>query len=115
MARGDIWAVDLPVPQGLSGHEQVGSRPAIVVQTDQEDSALPTTVVIPTTSKQKALRFPFTFAISPSMENGLSSTSVLLVFQIRAIDKGRLLRWIGRLELAHIEKMETQLRALLGL
>ncbi|MDP2916259.1 MAG: type II toxin-antitoxin system PemK/MazF family toxin [Candidatus Aminicenantes bacterium] len=115
MARGDIWSVDLPVPQGSPGHEQFGLRPAVVVQTELKDTALPTTVVIPTTSNQKAGRFPFTILIPPTSKNGLSTASILLIFQIRAIDKGRLNRRIGKLESEHIEKMENEIRALLGL
>ena len=34
MARGDIMVIDLPAPAGSAGHEQVGFRPAVVVQTD---------------------------------------------------------------------------------
>jgi len=115
MARGDIWSVDLPAPRGLPGHEQFGLRPAVVVQTDADDPKLPTIVVIPTTTKRKALRFPFIISVPASQENGLCSTSILLIFQVRAIDKSRLKRKIGMLESSYMTKMEAEIRALLGL
>lgn len=49
MARGDVILVNLPTPLGPSGHEQVGMRPAIVIQNDVSDAGLPTTMVVHTT------------------------------------------------------------------
>ena len=115
MARGDIATVNLPVPSGGAGREQQGCRPAIVIQTDISDAGLPTTMIVPVTSKLKALRFPHTFRVDPSPQNGLSSPSVLLVFQLRAIDKKRLGNNIGCLEQHHLQKLETEIRGLLGL
>jgi mRNA interferase MazF len=115
MARGDVILVNLPVPSGPSGHEQVGLRPAIVVQADISSADLPTTIVIPMTSSQSASRFPHTISVDPSPHNGLSTPSFLLVFQLRAIDKRRLGNKIGRLEDPHLEKLEAEMRQLLGL
>ena len=115
MARGDVFTVDLPAPSGRAGHEQVGYRPAIVVQTDVTDASLPTTMIVPLTSNLSALRFPHTFRIDPSSQNGLTRPSALLVFQLRAIDKKRLGRRIGRLEQHHLQQLEAETRCLLGL
>ena len=115
MARGDILTVSLHVPSGSAGHEQVGLGSAIVVQTDITDSRLPTTVIVPMTAKLTALRFPHTIQIDPSSQNGLAKPSVLLVFQLRAIDKGRLGRKLGRLEQQHMKQLETEVQHLLGL
>jgi mRNA interferase MazF len=115
MARGDVVTVNLPVPAGRPGHEQVGYRPAIVVQTDITDTNLPTTMVIPMTSNLAAMRFPHTLRVDPSPQNGLIKPSVLLVFQLRAIDKGRLGKTIGSLEQRHLQQMESEIRMLLGL
>jgi mRNA interferase MazF len=114
MARGDIVVIDLPAPAD-PGHEQVGSRPAIVVQTDVTDASLPTTMIVPFTSNLSALRFPHTISIAPSAQNGLSRASVLLVFQLRAIDKARLATRIGQLEQHYLQELEGEIRALLGL
>ncbi|MCX6091054.1 MAG: type II toxin-antitoxin system PemK/MazF family toxin [Candidatus Atribacteria bacterium] len=115
MARGDIIAIDLPAPAGPKGHEQVGHRPAIVVQTDITDSRLPTTMIVPLTSHLNAVRFPHTIYIDPSYQNGLSKPSVLLVFQLRAIDKTRLDMKIGQLELHYLQQLDIEMRSLLGL
>lgn len=115
MARGDILTVDFPASPGRAGHEQVGSRPAIVVQTDLTDASLPTTMIIPMTSNLGALRYPHTLRIDPSLQNGLTMASVILVFQVRAIDKRRLGNRIGRLEKRHLQQLETEMRHLLAL
>lgn len=115
MARGDIFTVELPTPSRGAGHEQMGSRPAVVVQTDIADGMVPTTMVVPITSNSRALRFPYTFAIDPSERNGLAKRSVALVFQLRAIDVRRLGARIGRLEAHHLQKLETEMRCLLGM
>lgn len=115
MARGDLWTVDLPAPAGRAGHEQVGYRPAVVVQTDVTDASLPTTMVVPFTSNLNALRFPHTFRVDPSPQNGLTRPSVLLVFQLRAIDKRRLGNRIGRLEQRDLQHLEAEIQRLLSL
>jgi mRNA interferase MazF len=114
MARGDIITVDLPAPAGRAGHEQVGYRPAIVVQADVTDASLPTTMIVPLTSNLNALRFPHTICVDPSPQNGLTKPSVLLVFQLRAIDKRRLGTTVGQLEGHHLRELETEMRHLLG-
>jgi len=115
MARGDIFVVHLPAPRGTSGREQIGTRPAVVVQTDISDADLPTTIVVPITSRLKALRFPHTIKIECSPENGLQTESVLLVFQLRAIDRSRLVRKMGTLESHYVAQLEAELKALLSL
>jgi mRNA interferase MazF len=115
MARGDVVIVNLPVPADRPGHEQVGYRPAIVVQTDDADANLPTTMVVPMTSNLSAMRFSHTFRVDPSPQNGLTKPSVLLVFQLRAIDRGRLGKTIGHLERHHLQQLESEIRLLLDL
>lgn len=84
MNVGDVWWVDLPV---RAGHAQSGRRPAVVVQTSDASDRLPTTLVIPLTTQQDALRFPATVLVEPSAENGLRRASVALVFQLSVIDQ----------------------------
>jgi mRNA interferase MazF len=115
MARGDIVVIDLPAPAGLAGHEQVEPRPAIVVQTDITDVSLPTTMIVPLTSNINAMRFPHTIYVTHSSQNGLSKPSVLLVFQLRAIDKARLGTKIGCLEQNYLQQLDIEMRSLLGL
>ena len=91
MKQGEIFLVEIPV---ADGHEQQGLRPAIILS----EAVANTTIVVPCTSNPEALRFPSTILIKPSRRNGLKIKSVALIFQIRAIDRKRLVRQIGRLE-----------------
>ena len=115
MTRGDVIIVDIPTPSSHSGHEQIGSRPAIVVQSDVNDPRLSTTMIIPFTSNLRAMRFPHTILIDPSPHNGLSVQSVLLVSQLRAIDKKRIRDIVGRLENSYIVELEDELKRLLAI
>ena len=77
MARGDVLLVGLPESEG---REQSGTRPAIAVQTDIAGD--PMLIVAPVTSNLKAARFPFSVLIEPSDDNGLTSRSLVMVFQL---------------------------------
>src|SRR5712691_9640215 len=92
MARGDVLLVTLPPSDR---REQSGRRPAVAVQTDLAGE--PMLLVAPVTSNRAALRFAFSIRVEPSPENGLTMPSVVMVFQMRAIDKARIVRKIGQL------------------
>ena len=94
MDIGDVFTVEIPPSDG---HEQAGTRPAIIVQAPEFEDRLPTVLIVPLTSRLAAQAFPGTFVIYPDAENHLSMISVALVFQLRAIDKRRLKRKIGHL------------------
>lgn len=115
MARGDIILVKLPQPSDGIGHEQIGDRPVLVVQDDIASSSLSVIMIIPFTGKINASRFPHTILIQPTSQNGLSSPSALLVFQLRAIDKRRVIKTLGHLDDKMIELVNTELRKMLGL
>lgn len=115
MARGDIVLVNLPQPAGAAGHEQVGRRPALVVHDDATSPTLSVIMIIPFTSKLSAERFPHTIFVEPSPENGLALPSVLLVLQLRAIDRSRIDKTIGRLEAGLMERVNAEMRRMLGL
>lgn len=107
MKKGEIWNVQFPPGYG---HEQAGERPAIIL-TDN----ITTAIIIPFTSNVQALRFPFTLEVKPTKRNGLSVNSTALLFQVRAIDKGRITKKIGELEDFLAAEMNNLLRKLLGL
>ncbi|MEW6232657.1 MAG: type II toxin-antitoxin system PemK/MazF family toxin [Chloroflexota bacterium] len=115
MARGDVLHVELPHPSSGEGHEQTGRRPAIAVQTDATSANLPTLLIVPLTGQLSALRFPHTIRVEPSKVNGLNQPSVLLVFQLRAIDRRRILGTIGRLEPGYINQLDAEMRHMLSL
>lgn len=104
MARGDIFLVSLPASDR---REEKGKRPAIAIQTDVALS--PMLMVVPITSSLGAMRFPFTVKIEASNRNGLTLTSVAMVFQMRAIDRKRIIRKIGKLEPEYLAKVDTEI------
>lgn len=113
MAHGDVVWVDLPSTLGGSGREQIGRRPALIVQDDSPDT--PTLMIIPFTSQMAAARFPYTIQVEPSRHNGLLQPFILLVFQLRAIDRSRVKDKIGQIETAYQVKLDSILRNLLKL
>ena len=115
MNRADIVLVQLPPPAGPSGREQFGTRPAIVVQDESNFATLSTVLVVPLTSRLSAARFPGSFTLSPTNTNGLDAESVVLTHQLRAIDRRRIQRVIGRLTDGHMGMLESEMRRLLGL
>ncbi|WP_338421928.1 type II toxin-antitoxin system PemK/MazF family toxin [Nostoc flagelliforme] len=87
--------------------EEKGNRPAIVVQIDIATS--PMLMIVPVTSSLGALRFPFTVRIEPSEQNGLTLPSVAMVFQLRAIDRKRIIQKIGELELQYLAQVDAEI------
>lgn len=114
MKRGDVVSVDLPRPS-TDGREQFGRRPAIVFQDETQFSKLPTVIVVPVTSQKSALRFPSSFLIQPSSANGLEYESVVLTFQMRAIDRARIKQVLGVLEPQALTDLNFHVRKLLHL
>ena len=108
MARGDILLVALP---DSDKREEKGNRPAIAVQTDGPNS--PMLMVVPVTSSQAARRFEFTVAIEPSLMNGLTLSSVAMVFQMRAIDRKRIIKTIGTLEPKYLAQLDEEIKRML--
>lgn len=104
MARGDVLLVSLPAS---GGREQAGRRPAVAVQADLEGE--PMLMVVPVTSNLAALRFAFSVRIEPTAANGLAVPSVAMVFQMRAIDKARVIRKIGQVSDEDMARVDTQI------
>ncbi len=111
MQKGDIYIVEIPAS---GGHEQAGMRPAIIVQAAGFEG-LPTVLIVPITSKQRAAEFPSTFMIEPDEINNLDAISVALVFQLRAIDKKRLKNKIGKLKPIKLKLLKQILKDIIGL
>lgn len=112
MGIGDIYTVEIP---HSNGHEQAGTRPAIIVQARQFEHRLPTVLIVPLTSQMAARGFPGTFLIDPDSENHLAAQSVALVFQLRAIDKRRLGHLVGHLSAPYLGALQQHMRTLLDL
>jgi mRNA interferase MazF len=113
MQRGDVVLVDLPQAAGTSGHEQTGNRPALVVHSDATSANLSVIMIVPLTSNLAARQFAHTIEIQPSQQNGLSMPSILLVFQLRAIDKHRILKKLGVIEITVLEQVTAEMKKML--
>ena len=112
MQRGEVLRVDFPKQEG---HEQQGRRPAIVVVAGQITANVGLFICVPLTSELKYLKWPFTFQINQSAQNGLDSPSVALVYQLRSTDQIRVLDKWGQLEAHYLEQLNDTLRKMLGL
>jgi len=66
-------------------------------------------MVAPVTSSLAALRFAFSVRVEPSNENGLTTPSVVMVFQMRAIDKARIVRKIGRVSNEDMARIDAEI------
>ncbi len=104
MARGDVLLINLPMSDG---REQSGRRPAVAIQTDV--SGEPMLMIAPITSNLNALRFKFSVQIEPSDENGLNQISIIMIFQMRSIDKTRIVKKIGKLSDDDLAKVDAEI------
>ena len=90
--RGEIYLADL---DPVRGHEQAGTRPVLIIQNDVGTQYSSTTIVA-ITSRISKKRLPTHVEVSAE-ESGLPKDSVVLLEQIRTLDKERLIRKMGEL------------------
>ena len=109
--RGDIYYADLG--SGI-GSEQVGSRPVVIIQNNIGNRYSPTVIIASISSKIDAkTKLPVHYSIGT--ECGLELPSIILLEQIRTIDKKRLVFYIGRLNNQQIERLDYLTSVSLGL
>ena len=109
--KGDIYYADL---SPVIGSEQGGVRPVLIVQNDIGNRYSPTVIIAAITSQINKAKLPTHVEIKGA-DYGLPKDSVLLLEQIRTIDKRRLGEKIGHVEENIIEKVNDALRISLGL
>lgn len=109
--RGDIFFANL---NPVIGSEQGGIRPVLILQNDRGNRFSRTTIVAAITSKAGKNRLP-THIILPAARYRLENDSIVLLEQIRTIDKRRLKNRIARLDDNGMLQLEEALRASLGL
>ncbi len=109
--RGDIFYADL---SPVLGSEQGGVRPVLVVQNDVGNKFSPTVIIAAITSQINKAKLPTHLEISAE-DYGLSKDSVILLEQIRTIDKKRLRERIGRLDDEQMGKVSEALGISLGM
>ena len=109
--RGDIFYADL---SPVVGSEQGGIRPVIILQNDVGNKYSPTVIVGAITSQINKAKLPTHVEIS-SEEYGLHQDSVVLLEQIRTLDKRRLKEKIGHMTDSDMEKVDKALLISVGL
>lgn len=109
-SRGEIWRVNL---NPTRGHEQAGTRPALIISENLfNHGPAGLVVIIPITSKQKGI--PLHIQLKPH-EGGLKEKSFVKCEDIRSVSAERLVEKFGTVTKATLIQVEDRLRILLGL
>lgn len=109
--RGEIYYANLE--QGI-GSEQNGHRPVVIIQNNVGNKHSPTVIVAAVTAKVGVKsKLPTHYYINA--EDGLEQPSIILLEQLRTIDKRRLESYIGQLSPKHIEGLNHALAISLDL
>lgn len=109
--KGDLYFADL---SPVIGSEQGGVRPVLVVQNDVGNKYSPTIIVAAVTSQKNKANLPTHVEIAAD-GNGLSKNSVVLLEQLRTIDKKRLKERIGTLDHDRLPDVDEALGVSLGI
>ena len=109
--RGYLYYADL---SPVVGSEQGGVRPVLIIQNDIGNKYSPTVIVAAITSQINKAKLPTHIEIS-AHEYGLNKDSVILLEQIRTIDKKRLREKIGCLDKNMMLKVDNSLQISIGL
>lgn len=109
--RGEIYYADL---SPVVGSEQGGIRPVLIVQNDVGNKHSPTVIAAAITSRQDKNRLPTHIEVQAD-KCGLARDSIVLLEQIRTIDKKRLGDKMGELDLNSMNKVNTALSISFGL
>ena len=109
--RGDMYYADLG--RGV-GSEQEGYRPVLIIQNNTGNKYSTTVIVAAISSKVNAkAKLPTHYLLKA--ENGLELPSIVLLEQLRTIDKRRLENYIARLDEYHIRRINRALAVSVGL
>ena len=109
--RGDIYYADL---SPVVGSEQGGLRPVLIVQNDVGNKYSPTVIAAAITSKMGKTKLPTHIELI-GKNVGLTKDSVVLLEQIRTIDKRRLREHMGRLDEGLMTQVDTAIAVSFGL
>jgi len=109
--RGEIYYADL---SPVVGSEQGGIRPVLIVQNDVGNKHSPTVIAAAITSQKEKTKLPTHIDVN-ALSCGLAKDSVVLLEQIRTIDKKRLKERMGELDLTSMNKVNTALSVSFGL
>ena len=109
--RGEVFYADL---SPVVGSEQGGVRPVLILQNDVGNRHSPTVIAAAITSKSEKNPLP-THIQLPQGAGGLSRESIVLLEQVRTLDKRRLREKMGRLDEAAMRRVDTAIAVSFGL
>ena len=109
--RGDIFYADL---SPVVGSEQGGVRPVLIVQNDTGNRHSPTVIAAAITSQTGKARLPTHISVSP-LSCGLPKQSIILLEQVRTLDKRRLRERAGCIPPDDMRRVDEALGVSMGL
>ena len=109
--RGDIFYADL---SPVVGSEQGGTRPVLIVQNDTGNRHSPTVIAAAITSQKDKTKLPTHIQVHTTA-SGLAKDSIVLLEQIRTLDKQRLKEHMGRLDDEHMMMVNDAIAVSFGL
>lgn len=107
--RNEIYYADL---SPVVGSEQGGVRPVLVIQNDIGNKFSPTTIVAAITSRQNKAKLPTHIEITKTI---FEKDSIVLLEQIRTVDKRRLKEYVGKLDNGTMDKVNKAISISMGL
>ncbi len=110
--RGDIFYADL---SPVVGSEQGGVRPVLIIQNDTGNRYSPTVIAAAITSQTGKARLPTHIELPVEEDCGLTKDSVVLLEQVRTLDKRRLREKMGRLDERVMRQVDTAIAVSFGL
>lgn len=109
--RGDIYYADL---SPVVGSEQGGIRPVLIVQNDVGNRYSPTVIAAAITSQREKANLPTHIKVNAD-SCGLAKDSIVLLEQVRTIDKQRLMERMGSLDVGSMDRVDHALSVSFGL
>lgn len=109
--KGDIFLANL---EPITGSEQGGIRPCLIIQNNYGNKYSPVTIIAAITSKIFSKELPTNVFISKK-DSSLEKDSTILLNQIRTIDKRRIIKKLGSLDISLMNKVDMAIRISLGL
>ncbi len=109
--RGEIYYADL---SPVVGSEQGGIRPVLIIQNDVGNRCSPTVIAAAITSRSGKAKLPTHISV-PASGSGLTKDSVILLEQVRTIDKRRLKECMGTVPPELMKQVDYALQISFGL
>ena len=111
VTRGEIYYADL---SPVVGSEQGGIRPVLIIQNNIGNRYSPTVIAAAITSQQDKTKLPTHISVAAD-SSGLQKNSIVLLEQVRTLDKRRLKEKMGDLDLESMNRVDHALSVSFGL